>query len=192
LNDNARNRTARDTNEPIDEIKDYWQGRYLSTGEAIWRIMGFNITKKEPSVTAMSVQLPTERRVQRYMRNNNSDTLSPLEHYFVRPLSSYNNGGIVSPFQDLTFVQYFSLFRLAKFDPEKNHLPHYFLEQENQYHTPIMHVILRSGRTRHYARIREVSLSQGELFYLRAILQMRPANSFSDARTINGIQYQTF
>ena len=186
------NNRHNDTVEQIDEIKDYWKGRYLSAGEAMWRILGFNITKKDPSITAISVQLPAERRFQRYKRANNADTLTPLEHYFLRPLGNYVHDGVDHRFQDLTFIQYFSLFRLAKFDAEKNNSPNYFLEQQNQYRTPRMHVILRTGRSRHFARIRDVSLSQGELFYLRAILQIRPATSFSDARTTNGFEHETF
>jgi hypothetical protein len=56
----------------------------------------------------------------------------------------------------------------------------------------LMHVILQTRRNCHYAQIREVSLSLGELFYLRAILQMRPAPFFLNARTINNVQYQMF
>lgn len=155
----AIRRNGRNSQEHIDEIQDYWRGRYLSTGEAMWRILGFNITKKEPSVTAISVQLPTERRIQRYRRNDNANTLSSLDHYFVRPLGTFLNNGIVLRFEDLTFVQYFSLFRLAKYDPQKVNSQNYFLEQDNQYDTHPMHVILRSDKYQHYARIRDVSLS---------------------------------
>jgi hypothetical protein len=43
-------RVANNAETPVavDEIEDYWRCRYLSMGEAVWRIMGFNITKKEP------------------------------------------------------------------------------------------------------------------------------------------------
>jgi hypothetical protein len=41
--------------DPVDEIEDYWNARYLSACEATWRILGFHITKKEPAVTALSV-----------------------------------------------------------------------------------------------------------------------------------------
>lgn len=158
----------------------------------MWRILGFNITKKEPSVTAISVQLPTERRIQRYRRNDNANTLSSLDHYFVRPLGTFLNNDIILRFEDLTFVQYFSLFRLAKYDPQKVNSQNYFLEQDNQYDTHPMHVILRSDKYQHYARIRDVSLSRGELFYLRAVLQKRPATSFMNARTVEGVEYETF
>jgi hypothetical protein len=163
---------TRSTQEHINEIQDYWKGRYLSTGEAMWRIMGFNITKKEPSVTAMSVQLPTDQRVQRYIRNDNANILSPLDHYFLCPIGTYLQDSITLRSQDLKFEQYFSIFRLAKFDSQKAHLPNYFLEQENRYGPPQMHVILRTGRFCHYARICEVSLSGGELFYMCAVLQI--------------------
>ena len=140
----------------------------------------------------MSVQLPSERVIQRYKRNNLSNTLSHLDHYFVRPIGSFNHDGILRHFQDLTFEEYFSFFRLAKFDPDKDNSTNYFLEQVNQYGNPQMHVIFRTGRFCHYARIRDVPPGRGELFYLRAILQHRPAASYSDARTVNGIEEQTF
>jgi hypothetical protein len=109
VNENIHTR-AHDENEPIDEIEEYWKGRYLSTREAMWRILGFNITKKEPSVTAVSVQLPTERPVQRYKQNNTPYTLSSLNHYFVRPLGSFFHDGVLCQFNGLTFVEYFTLF----------------------------------------------------------------------------------
>lgn len=55
-----------------------------------------------------------------------------------------------------------------------------------------MHVIVRTGRNHHYAWICEVSLSLGELFNLHAILQICPASSSLDARTVNNVQYQIF
>ena len=43
---------------PIDEIEEYWSGRYLASAEAAWRILGYHITQKTPSVTALPVHLP--------------------------------------------------------------------------------------------------------------------------------------
>lgn len=158
----------------------------------MWRILGFNIMKKEPSVTSISVQLPSGQVIQRYKHNNLSNTLSHLDHYFVCPIGSFNHDGIIRHFQDLTFEEYFSLFRLVKFDPEKENSANYFLEQVNQYGNPQMHVILCTGRFRHYARIRDVPPGRKELFYLHALLQLCPAASHSDARTVNGVEEQTF
>jgi hypothetical protein len=45
---------------PINEIKDYIDGRYLSAPEAAWRILGFHLTNKVPSVRSLSIHLPGE------------------------------------------------------------------------------------------------------------------------------------
>ena len=55
-----------------------------------------------------------------------------------------------------------------------------------------MHVVQRDVTHPHLSQINPVCPSQGELFYLRAILQFRPALSFLDARTVNGQIYETF
>ena len=34
--------------EAVNEIKEYWSGRYLSAPEAVWRILGYNIAQKTP------------------------------------------------------------------------------------------------------------------------------------------------
>ena len=44
--------------EHIDKIDSFWDARYLSAGEATWRIMGFQVTWKELAVTSISVHLP--------------------------------------------------------------------------------------------------------------------------------------
>ena len=55
-----------------------------------------------------------------------------------------------------------------------------------------MHVVQRDAMHPHLSRINSVHPSQGELFYLRAILQSRAALSFLDARTVNAVIYETF
>ena len=91
-----------DTNkEPIDEIEEYWSGRYLSSPEAVWRIMGYNITLKTPAVTALPVHLPNSFHHKRYHRSNSSQTLSNLEHYFARPEGVFLDGTDQREFKDL-------------------------------------------------------------------------------------------
>jgi hypothetical protein len=55
-----------------------------------------------------------------------------------------------------------------------------------------MHVILRSGPHPHLARIHKIPPSHGEVFYLRTLLQHRPYSSYEDARTVDGVQYETY
>ena len=54
----------------IDEIEEYWNGCYLSAPEAVWRILGYNITQKTPAVTALPVHLPNSAWHERYHRSN--------------------------------------------------------------------------------------------------------------------------
>jgi len=69
-----------------DEIKDYINGRYLSAPEAAWRILGFDITSKEPSVTCLPIHLPGQNRTQFHQgRNSVTSTASDLIRYFYRP-----------------------------------------------------------------------------------------------------------
>ena len=91
------------------------------------------------------------------------------------------------------YAEYFTLFRLTRFDIHKTTDHRYFDESiSNSSTQPRMHVVQRDATHPHLSRINSVRPSQGELFYLRAILQSRPALSFLDARTINGVTYETF
>ncbi|XP_057246767.1 uncharacterized protein LOC125491881 [Beta vulgaris subsp. vulgaris] len=47
----------------IDEIKMYYDCRYISACEAIWRIFGFNIHYRTPAVERLSFHLPGEQTV---------------------------------------------------------------------------------------------------------------------------------
>jgi hypothetical protein len=92
--------------------------------------------------------------------------MSTLNHYFCRPSGSFIYQGHYRRFQDLTYVEYFCLFRLQKYNVNHTLCANYFLEQANQYGQPPMHVILRNQNRPHLARIHDVPPSRGELFYL--------------------------
>ena len=55
-----------------------------------------------------------------------------------------------------------------------------------------MHVILRQQNNPHITRLQSVRLSLGDVFYLRVLLQTRPARSFEELRTVDGILYPSF
>jgi len=184
---------ADDLDENVDEIEEYWDGRYLSTGEAAWRILGYTITKKEPSVTPISVHLPSNHVNRQYnCRNAESSQMSSLNHYFCRPLGCFSYHAENLQFRDLTYIQYFSLFRLQKYNANNDLLANYFLEVPNPYGQPQMHVILRKEGRPHLARIHDVPPSHGEVFYLRTLLQHWPSSSYEDARTVDGVEHDTY
>ena len=176
----------------MDEIDEFWDARYLSAGEAAWRIMGFHVTKKEPAVTALPIHLPDATSNHQYHRSTNSSVLSQLNRYFLRPTGSFTTDGTVHLFDDLTYADYYTHFRLAKYAPSKDGNALYFLEQPNDTGSPRMHVIMRSGAHSHVTRMRSARPSQGELFYLRTILQNQPCRSFKMARTVGDTEYGSF
>ncbi|KAF5335688.1 hypothetical protein D9611_009568 [Ephemerocybe angulata] len=191
--DRARYRVTDPNANPdaVNEIEDFWNARYLSAGEAAWRILGFHITMKDPAVTSLPVHLTNNRANLRYHRRTDDGSLSRLERYFLRPHGSFQKDGIEISFDSLTYTDYFSTFRLAPFDPTKVDDPRYYREAPNAVNASQMHVILRAPSNPHISRIQTVRPTQGDIYYLRMILMNRPARSFEDARTTQETLFPT-
>ena len=100
--------------------------------------------------------------------------------------------GILRDFDDLTYSEYWTMFRTVRYDPTRASHPNYFLERGTIPGQLTMHVILRTQLHRHVTRLHPARPSEGERFYLRRLLQHMPALSFDDLRYINGIQLPTF
>lgn len=179
-------------NKPVDEIEEYWSGRYLPATEAVWRILGFNITQKTPAVTTLPIHLPNSTRHQRYHRSNSSPTLSNLEHYFARPEGTFLDGTDQRDFKSLCYAEYFSYFRLQKFNNANVGKPGYFLERPTNQGAPVMHVVQRDPLRPHLSRLQSVHISRGELFYLRSLLLSRPGTGWEDLRTVNETVHPSF
>lgn len=64
-------------NETYDEIEQYQLGRYICSNESVWRILGFPIHERFPSVMHLSVHLENGRRV--YF------TTANMEHQAAEP-----------------------------------------------------------------------------------------------------------
>jgi len=68
---------------PINEVENYQKARYLSAPEAACRILGFNITRKEPSVEGLPVHLPGQNTPQFRRRDGIHSSVSLLDQYFL-------------------------------------------------------------------------------------------------------------
>ncbi|CDO69901.1 hypothetical protein BN946_scf184884.g60 [Trametes cinnabarina] len=188
--------TARQQLEPVDEIQDYWDARYLSATEATWRILGYHITSKEPGVSSLPVHLPSRSLSHRQYQQRGSVSelsLSLLERYFRRPEGTFMSPNqLTKNFANITYAEYYSTFRLATYDPLKTGQPRIFEERDTGDNVTRMHVIQRVREHAHVARIQPARVSEGERYFLRALLQHRSANSFEDLRTINGVLHDSF
>jgi Helitron helicase-like domain at N-terminus len=118
--------------EAIDEIKDFWTGRYISAGEAAWRILGFHITHKYPSVECLPVHLSNSRKHHQYFRvGGNQSKLSLLNRYFLRPIGEFLNYDDQSElFRNLTYLEYFRRFRLINSRSSAARDEHAYFEQD--------------------------------------------------------------
>ncbi len=166
-----------------DELKDYVRCRYLSAPEAAWRILGFDVTNMEPSVTCLPIHLPGQNFPQfsqgRGLRTSPS---SLLIRYFNRPTHAL--------FDDIIYTSYYRDYTFTKFNNNTALREGDYLEQQIQ-NSP-RYIVHHRQQRKKISRIQSVSPSLGEVFYLRALLSHRPARSFAELRHVNDVQYATF
>lgn len=143
-------------------------------------------------MTTLPVHLPNSLRHERYRRSDSTPTLSNLEHYFARPEGTFLDGTNRRHFRDISYAEYFTRFRLLKYDRANVGRLGYFLERQNERGAPAMHVVQRDPKRSHLSRIQSVHASRGELFYLRSLLLSRPAIHWTDLRTIDGTIHPSF
>ena len=174
---------GRSDNETVDEIKDYIEARYLSAHEAAWRILGFHITSKTPSVSCLPIHLP-EQNVAKYTGSGtaSTSTTSLLIRYFNRPS--------VPLFLNVKYCEYFKEYVLYKWQEGEPLQAHEFLEEPIVGCTRNKVVPRRVGAK--VSRLKMVSPTAGELFYIRCLLARHAASSFADLRTIDGITHPSF
>lgn len=166
-----------------DELKDYVEGRYLSAHEAAWRILGFHITSKMPSVTCLPVHLPGENIPQfNGGRASTHSSTSLLIRYLNRPADP--------SFDNISYCQYNKDYVPYKWEPTTPLQPDEHLEQV------ITGCVRQKISPRRIGckvtRIRVVSPTCGEVFYLRCLLLRQPARSFAQLRTVDGVTFPSF
>jgi hypothetical protein len=172
-----------DSDKTIDKVCDYVDGRYLSAPEAAWRMLGFEITSKDPSVTCLPVHLPGENIPQFAQgTSDQGSTMSLLICYFHHPN--------LPQFDNISYLDYFQLYVLYRWehgDP---------LDEDEYLEEPIHHSTRNKVRSHRQGQkvtqLRTISPSAGELFFLCCLLMHHPARSFQQLRTIEGTLYHTY
>lgn len=165
---------------PINEIQDYQKARYLSAPESAWRILGYDITRKKPSVDCLPVHLPGENTPQFCWREGARSSTSLLDQYFLRS----------EALTHLQYEEYFEQFVLYPFDDNVILTNRDFLEKE-QHGTTRKKASCRIS-TEKIVRVVTVPPTCSELFYIHALLLHWAATSFTNLHTINGIIFHSF
>ena len=157
--------------EPVDEIKDYERGRYLSSIEAATRIASFHITEKKPGVKHLPIHLPGRQHGQMARKDGSESDGTFLVRYMARPRHP--------SLDNMTYIEFGSQCRLVKHDPSQQMHPLEILEDE--YLTrPRMRIRFYQDSHVGISRLQMVYPRHGDVFYLRVLLLHRSALNWTD------------
>ncbi|KAF7820696.1 uncharacterized protein G2W53_026151 [Senna tora] len=159
-----------DINGSTYEIKQYYDCRYISPYEASWRIFGFDINFRKPSIERLPFHLPNQQGVV-FCDDDHVDDVSNASLKETKFLVWFEVNNIHLITRELTYAQILTKF-VFKTDVRKWCV------------RKIVHSI---------CHLYYVALGLGELHYLRVLLTfVKGPTSFEDIRTINGVLHPTF
>ncbi|KAI9128206.1 hypothetical protein K1719_001199 [Acacia pycnantha] len=152
----------------VDEIKQYYNCRYISACEGSWRIFGFNIHHRNPSVERLSFHLPNQQHV---IYSNRDDVVELMD----KPR--------VSESQFLAWMEKNKTDAFARILTYIEFPKHYVYQRDNR-------AWKRRKKGSFVGRITHVSPSSGELYYLRLLLtKVRGSRSFDEIKTVDGFMH---
>ncbi|KAK9072547.1 hypothetical protein SSX86_008981 [Deinandra increscens subsp. villosa] len=161
------------TDDTIDEIKNFVDGRFICPHEAAWRILNFPIHHRDPAVQALCVHLPNQQ-------NLTFREQSSLQEIVGNPtgrrttLTEWLHCNNTDPTgRDLRYVDYLKRYR-------------WDLRQKTW-------IRRTSQKKPSIGRLVYVHPTSGELFYLRMLLNHKTGcRSFNDIKTVSGQIHPTY
>ncbi|KAL6530588.1 hypothetical protein OROMI_028477 [Orobanche minor] len=157
--------------EDIDEVKQYYECRYVSSCEAAWRLLGFELHYRDPPVERLSFHLPDEQNVV----FSDQDEISTV---LAKPTAKQS--------------QFLAWFQANDRYPWANNLTyeefpqHFVWIQKEQVWKP------RRRKRIVIGRVIFVPPGCGDMYYLRLMINVvRGAKCYKDLMKVNGIQYDT-
>lgn len=94
------------TSSPVDEIKMYYDCRYLSSCEAAWRIFSFDIHYREPSVERLTFHLPDEHYIVYESTNTIEDVLNSHSVHVSKFLAWFDANKHYPEAKKLTYAEF--------------------------------------------------------------------------------------
>jgi len=166
-----RGKDGNNSSECFDEIKLYYDCRYLSACEAAWRIFAFDIHHREPSVERLNYHLENEQSILYEDNEALEVVLNKPSVHSTKFLAWMEANKIYPEARTLTYSQFPTKFTWK--DTERRWTP----------------------RQRGFAigRVHFAPPGCGERFYLRTLLNyVKGPTSFDDIKTVDGTKYDTF
>ncbi|KAM0910887.1 hypothetical protein ACQ4PT_013858 [Festuca glaucescens] len=152
---------GQDDGQGVDEVTEYISCRYLSACEAFWRLYSFDIHVRAPAVERFEIHMPGMNRVT-YAEDADLGDIVQNDNY-----------------RRSTLTEWFAMNRLH---PECRELTYCEFPTKYTWYSDGRRWV-RRGHGFMLGRIRHVSPSTGELFYMRMLLMVvRGAQSFEDLR----------
>ncbi|XP_016172826.1 uncharacterized protein LOC107615242 [Arachis ipaensis] len=151
----------------VDEIRNYYNCRYISACEAAWWIFGYEIQLKEPAVIRLPFHLPDEQPVVFKDHENIADVIQRVDGK-VTKLAAWMLANREYPFaRSLTYSEF----------------PTKFVWNDDS----CMWFPRKQGFS--IGRLTHVPRGNGEDYYMRILLNIqRGCMSFTDLRTVDGVQ----
>jgi len=155
----------------VDEIQQYYDCRYLSPCESIWRILAFDIHSRYPPVQRLIFHLDGKQRVIFDDDADLEDVVSFNQERNTMFLAWMDSNKESEIGRSLTYPQYPSMF---------------VFNDRNRIWQPRQRGIS-------VGRLTFVPPSNRELYYLRLLLNVQVGcTSFEDIRTVDGVVFETY
>jgi hypothetical protein len=174
---------------PHREVDDFQIARYLSSSEAAWRILNYNITNIQPSVTAYAIHLPNKQLGQMWRTKGTTSSVTAFLRYLHRPAGP--------EFDSLKLLDFYSRYWAQPVSKARQELGDFpkpgrrLISIAERGETQLSEVWLRPNGPA-VVRLHSYPPKTGELFYLRAVVQHHASRSWDDLKTLNGVTYDTF
>lgn len=167
----SRQTNNQDADKPVDEIKNYYDCRYVGPSEAAWRIFAFEIHQKWPPVQRLTFHLPNEQTVFFDDDDNIEDVIWKAQHFDTMFLAWFAANRTYTEGRDLTYSEFPSKFVWNAKDR------------------------VWQPRKQGYSigRVNYVPPGVGEKYYLRILLTIQKGcTSYKSLRKVNGVTHDTF
>ncbi|GFW73039.1 ATP-dependent DNA helicase [Trichonephila clavipes] len=163
-----------------DEVTQYQLGCYISSNEAVWRILSFSIRGRYPTVVHLAVHLENRQRVYFKSENLSAKAMSPPPTTLTEFFTLYKNDTFARTLLYSEVPTYFtwntSTRKIQRRKQDKAVQGHH-----NLYSTDAL------------GRLYTVHPNNAECFYLRLLLiNVRGPTSFQELLTVNGHVCATF
>lgn len=167
-------------NNKNDEITQYQMGRYISTNEAVWRILGFEMHERCPTVVPLHVHLENFQRVFYTEQNAQQIAENPRRTTLTAFFELCQN----DPFAKTLLYNEVPQYYLWKTDIKK------FVRRKRG--TPVANQT-DLVETNTIGRVYTVHPNNSDCFYLRMLLhEIKGPTSYNSLKTVNNEICQTY